>query len=1086
MTTRPDTEKTLARLKDFQRTSVDYVFRRLYTDGDQVDRFLLADEVGLGKTMVARGVAARAVEYLWNRVERVDVVYICSNADIARQNINRLQLEGQKEFAFASRLTLLPLHTKDLAARKLNFVSFTPGTSFDVGRGNGIVEERAVLYSMLEEPWALHGAGPKNVLQGGAGTEGWRNYLEWFRQERRGDIDDSLTTAFVEQVGRTPELHERFLDLCERFQRDKSNIPYEDRVARNALVGELRRILARCCVRELQPDLVILDEFQRFRHLLHGEDEVAELAKELFNYRGPQGDRARVLLLSATPYKMYTLSHEAEDDHYRDFLQTTRFLFPSDTDAVGFEHELRDYRAALCLGGGSADGLAGARMAIEGRLRKVMCRTERLAVSADRNGMLEEVESPAVTFTASDAQAYAWIDRAAALVGAADFVELWKSGSYLLNFMDDYDLKRKVEKALANGEAGIGDALREPAAALFKSEAVRKYEPVDMGNARLRALVSESIDRGGWKLLWMPASLPYYSPRGVFAEPGLADFTKALVFSSWQLVPKVIAVLASYEAERKMVRSGDPAIQYAELRERQRPLLRFAQVEGRLTGMPLLTLLYPCATLATEVDPLIIARHLAEEKGEADLKSVLDAATSRIRALLKPALEAAKPDGPTDERWYWAAMLLLDRERYYNGTSRWLEARDESAWRWMGGDDDTNFAQHLDMASGFFKKPEKLGPPPDDLIDVLAKVAVASPAVVALRALSRRWPGDPTVGLVRLESGDGEEQSRTHDLTVSPPLLSASAKVAMGFRALFNRPESTLLLRGLDRNEPYWERVLEYGIDGNLQAVMDEYVHVLVESLGLESAENEAALEIAERIYEAVSLRTIALAHNEFVPDEKDNLCLRQQRMRCRYALRFGEGEGEEGGDATREDQVRSAFNSPFRPFILASTSVGQEGLDFHLYCRAVYHWNLPSNPVDLEQREGRVHRYKGHVIRKNLAAKYGLPATKGTKDPWESMFATAVSERAAGQGDLVPYWVFEGPWKIERRVPVFPLSRETSRLGDLKRSLALYRLAFGQPRQEELLRLLRSRTAESAGSENLLRYRIDLTPNSDGENGQD
>jgi len=28
------------------------------------------------------------------------------------------------------------------------------------------------------------------------------------------------------------------------------------------------------------------------------------------------------------------------------------------------------------------------------------------------------------------------------------------------------------------------------------------------------------------------------------------------------------------------------------------------------------------------------------------------------------------------------------------------------------------------------------------------------------------------------------------------------------------------------------------------------------------------------------------------------------------------------------------------------------EGLDFHHYCHAIVHWNLPSNPVDLEQRE--------------------------------------------------------------------------------------------------------------------------------------
>ena len=42
------------------------------------------------------------------------------------------------------------------------------------------------------------------------------------------------------------------------------------------------------------------------------------------------------------------------------------------------------------------------------------------------------------------------------------------------------------------------------------------------------------------------------------------------------------------------------------------------------------------------------------------------------------------------------------------------------------------------------------------------------------------------------------------------------------------------------------------------------------------------------------------------------------------------------------------------------------------LYAHAVAHWNLPTNPVDFEQREGRVHRYKGHAVRRNLAAAHG------------------------------------------------------------------------------------------------------------------
>ena len=70
---------------------------------------------------------------------------------------------------------------------------------------------------------------------------------------------------------------------------------------------------------------------------------------------------------------------------------------------------------------------------------------------------------------------------------------------------------------------------------------------------------------------------------------------------------------------------------------------------------------------------------------------------------------------------------------------------------------------------------------------------------------------------------------------------------------------------------------------------------------------------------------------------------------------------------------------------------------------------------------------------------------------------------------DLVPYWVFEGDAKIERHVPSLPLSREEGRLHDLSRSLALYRMVFGQPRQEELLEWLErkriyGRSKRSAG----------------------
>ena len=103
-------ERVLARLKDFQRRTVDHVFRRFYQDAATTNRFLVADEVGLGKTLVARGIIAKAIEYLTGRVDRIDVVYVCSNLSIAQQNVNRLSVHNVQEFIRPTRLSLLRYH----------------------------------------------------------------------------------------------------------------------------------------------------------------------------------------------------------------------------------------------------------------------------------------------------------------------------------------------------------------------------------------------------------------------------------------------------------------------------------------------------------------------------------------------------------------------------------------------------------------------------------------------------------------------------------------------------------------------------------------------------------------------------------------------------------------------------------------------------------------------------------------------------------------------------------------------------------------------------------------------------------------
>lgn len=184
-----------------------------------------------------------------------------------------------------------------------------------------------------------------------------------------------------------------------------------------------------------------------------------------------------------------------------------------------------------------------------------------------------------------------------------------------------------------------------------------------------------------------------------------------------------------------------------------------------------------------------------------------------------------------------------------------------------------------------------------------------------------------------------------------------------------------------------------------------------------------------------------------------------------RLALRYSDGKVASSDDAgqQRQTNVRGAFNSPFAPFVLATTSAGQEGIDLHWWSHAVVHWNLPSNPVDFEQREGRVNRFAGHVIRKNVAERHWPDALASAGlSPREAAFAAA-EQASAGMGDFSPWWVYPGSSRIHRVLTNFPLSIDEERYARLKRDLVLYRLTLGQPRQEDMLEVLTASGADGS-----------------------
>jgi hypothetical protein len=1073
--TRPDTTKVLDGLKDFQLRTVNYVFDRLY-GAQGTERFLVADEVGLGKTLVARGVIARTIEYLWDKQDHIEIVYICSNADIARQNVRRLAIPGcGVEEMRATRLTLLPLELRQRGEHRVNFIALTPGTSFELSQGGGWAKERAVLYLLLRKAWGIGDeAAPKNVL----GEYGRQSFDREIWSLTQASLDETIVQEFVQRMSVAHELRSEFQGLCQIFPRSDSFPDREGRIKRHRWLGKMRTELTKVCIESLKPSLVIMDEFQRFRNLLNDETDAGKLAAELFGYARDEGSRGpRTLLLSATPYKMLSMHHEQSDDHYRDLLETLTFLGGRDS-LTKWKVLFDEYqRATLRLTDKNDDHwtrLAESRDKLARELRQVMVRTERLASSPRRGEMLWEKDMPNNDLCVADVRAWLALQEIADKLSQGDCIEYWKSAPYVLNFMDRYQLSKAFHETCPNADKGweMHRLVAKHAETFLPVDQIQEYKRVPATNARLRSIERETLDTDAWKMLWVPPSLPHYSLGGVFAGENVRTFTKSLIFSAWHVVPKAVSALLSYEAERRMMRSAKPRgklTNSAVARKKRGLRLVFAQSDGRRSGFPLFTLVYPSLTLAEVGDPLTIARGLPKESPT--MEEVIEVAESRIRILLTPLQTGAPTNGPEDEAWYWLAPMLLDLIHRREASLAWWSQPDLSK-NWMlqqEGDEALQhgaWGKHVLEASDRVRAPN-LGRPPADLPRLLAHVAVGAPATCALRSLTR----------------GGADSSIATRLS--------SARIGHAFLTLFNGPEPRALLLGINDEGPYWRRVLEYACEGGLQAVLDEFVHLLGEDRSVEPE------KLSAEVCAAMRLRTSILRADDIsAPPGKRRVMINQPAdsqppseatkddvhqgfaMRVRFAMRFGDDKTETDATGNRREAVRHAFNSPFWPFVLVTTSVGQEGLDFHRYCHRVIHWNLPSNPVDLEQREGRIHRYKGHAVRKNLTQKHRSEALRAYQsDAWTALFEAGAATRETGENELIPYWVYPGEAKIERCVPLLPMSREVPRLQMLRRALTVYRMAFGHARQEDVIEHLLARVPSDLHDSLCASLQLDLGP---------
>lgn len=111
---------------------------------------------------------------------------------------------------------------------------------------------------------------------------------------------------------------------------------------------------------------------------------------------------------------------------------------------------------------------------------------------------------------------------------------------------------------------------------------------------------------------------------------------------------------------------------------------------------------------------------------------------------------------------------------------------------------------------------------------------------------------------------------------------------------------------------------------------------------------------------------------DSYLPDKSSDKKDVDNRKSLGFAERFTNDNGDNNSHSRKHEQnLQFLFNSPFRPFMMSASATAQEGLDFHNYSHCMAHFSMPKTPVEYQQREGRIDRFRSHLMRKRLFMLY-------------------------------------------------------------------------------------------------------------------
>jgi len=1040
--------------KPFQIATIDAAYRTLTRKGG-TRRFLVADEVGLGKTIVASGVIKKLSD---KKVAASDgplsVLYVCSNLAIAKQNIVRLlsflpEAERKKAVATVDRPSLLSTRPRPEHER-VHIYMLTPDTAIATRKGqrrDGRLEERALALVLLHRILSLPIRRLYRSFQRQAGSASFGSWVRFYRDrdaqgllgagDFRKEFRDALRDVLgLEQGQHLPPLLKQMLD--DRKDQD--------------LVAACRTALTVAALKSIGAGLVIFDEFQRFRDLMDdvGVDETSEeseieairsrsSARVLESIRGlPNTDGPALLLLSATPYTPYrryakVLGQDASDSaQSADFFDLISFLAASDTKATKAKGLFLELSEELRKGDFSSEQAQLIRTSLMGILLPLMSRTERPVLLSGKDAAESATALIDAELRTSDLAQFREMQECFSPTSRDWIVPLWQSvplpmqtlGSRYLAWTNKVKMPARV--ALQRGDRD-DLLLAEP-----------------WPHPRVRALMGRMSEKR-LAMPWTAPSLPWWSLCGGWKADNDSKIDgKLLVFSRFKAVPTALSGLLSYTTECNLLapKQTRSRLSYEDASKR-----RLLQPNSERPA--LLELFHPCRLLA-RLEPLNVPL--------GNLSLMRREVERQLRHLLKEMGVKVMPNLKGRRRKPWELIIALEKK-----AGLWESSR--TAWETMAPvAEDGDSGGRL---GALIQRWDEFAEQADDIVDIsaeaefqaLVSLALESPGVVLLRALSRHW----TEAL--------EPQSMRLVLPV----------VWRGLRSYLDKSWFVAAL-GDRGGEKFPTAIRNAVIEGNLESVLDEHFWFLSTD---GSGDWAVRLEEVEKSLRLRDANVTFHDGDEVLANGTENSSP-SFTIRCHVAVPLAEGRksGSNGqghpseassvleDSPLRPDEIRKAFNSPFWPNVLVTTSIGQEGLDLHPWCNSLAHWDLANSPVALEQREGRITRFGSLSVRRAIAKKMRTQLNLSTgASPWHRLAALADSQLSDESG-MSPWWVVEGG-DCNRYFLTVPGGEQQEKFEFLARERALYRLVLGMPDQSDLIRLL---DAQGKDPESLRKACVDLS----------